>query len=64
MQTLNAESNRAVAMPDVRQKLAGLGGGTSGGLSLAAFGFFLAEEIARYRKVIIDAGVSQDAATQ
>src|SRR5262245_6060116 len=56
---LNAEVNRALATPEVRQKLASEGGETLGG-SPAQFAAFLAAEHAKWGRVVRESGAKVD----
>lgn len=55
---LNADINKALQMPDVRQRLAGLGADPLGG-SAAEFGAYIKSEIAKYTKVVVDGKLQQ-----
>jgi len=56
VERLNAEVNRILREPEMRDRLNGLGLAPVGGTS-AAFGEYLKSEIARWGKVVKDAGV-------
>lgn len=53
---LNAELNRVLKVPDVQERMAGLGLDPAGG-TVEAFGAFVKEDIARWAKVIRDAKI-------
>jgi len=53
---LNAEMNRALQLPDVREKLAGLGAEIVGGTA-KDFADHIAREIPKWAKVVKDANV-------
>ena len=55
---LNAEINKAIKQPDVQQRLASLGADPLGG-SAAEFGRYIKSEIAKYTKVVREAGLQQ-----
>jgi tripartite-type tricarboxylate transporter receptor subunit TctC len=55
---LNAEINKAIKLPDVRQRLASLGADPLGG-SAAEFGKYIRSEISKYTKVVKDSGLKQ-----
>lgn len=55
---LNADINKALQMPDVRQRLAALGADPLGG-SAAEFGAYIKSEIAKYTKVVVDGKLQQ-----
>lgn len=55
---LNAEINKALQLPDVQQRLAGLGADPLGG-SAADFGAYIKSEIAKYTKVVVDGKLQQ-----
>ncbi len=55
---LNAEINKALQLPDVQQRLAGLGADPLGG-SAAEFGAYIKSEIAKYTKVVVDGKLQQ-----
>ncbi|MGE4109703.1 MAG: Bug family tripartite tricarboxylate transporter substrate binding protein [Burkholderiales bacterium] len=55
---LNADINRALQLPDVRQRLASLGADPLGG-SAAEFGKYIQSEITKYTKVVKDSGLKQ-----
>lgn len=55
---LNAEINKALQLPDVQQRLAGLGADPLGG-SAAEFGTYIKSEIAKYTKVVVDGKLQQ-----
>lgn len=57
---LNAECVRALAQPDLREKLALLGSSESPALSAREFGAFLAAETERYARVVKAAGLKLD----
>lgn len=56
---LNAEVNKALAAPEVRESLAGEGGSVLGGTP-ARFAAFLKDEQARWSKVVKDSGAKAD----
>ena len=56
---LNAELNRVLQLPDVRERMAALGLEPAGGTP-EAFGEFVKEDIARWAKVIKAANVRAD----
>ena len=56
---INAEANKALAAPDVRDKLAAAGIEPVGGTS-AQFGSFIQSEMARWAKVAQVAGVQPE----
>lgn len=58
MNRLNADINKALQLPDVRQRLAGLGADPLGG-SAADFGAYIKREIAKYTKVVVDGRLKQ-----
>jgi tripartite-type tricarboxylate transporter receptor subunit TctC len=53
---LNAELNRTLKLPDVQERMAGLGLDPAGGTP-EAFGVFVKEDIARWAKVIKESNV-------
>lgn len=55
---LNADINKALKLPDVQQRLAGLGADPLGG-SAADFGAYIKSEIAKYTKVVVDGKLQQ-----
>ena len=55
---LNADINKALKLPDVQQRLAGLGADPLGG-SAADFGAYIKSEIAKYTKVVQDSKLQQ-----
>lgn len=55
---LNADINKALQLPDVRQRLASLGADPLGG-SAAEFGKYIQSEITKYTKVVKDSGLKQ-----
>lgn len=55
---LNAEINKALQLPDVQQRLAGLGADPLGG-SAAEFGAYIKSEIAKYTRVVVDGKLQQ-----
>jgi tripartite-type tricarboxylate transporter receptor subunit TctC len=55
---LNADINKALQMPDVRQRLATLGADPLGGTA-AEFGAYIKSEIAKYTKVVVDGKLQQ-----
>jgi tripartite-type tricarboxylate transporter receptor subunit TctC len=55
---LNAEIDKAIKLPDVQQRLASLGADPLGG-SPAEFGRYIKSEIAKYTKVVREAGLQQ-----
>lgn len=64
VQRLNAEVNRAMALPELREKLALLGSSDAPPLSPEGFGAFAQAEAARYARVIKAAGIGIDTPTQ
>ena len=60
VQRVNTEVNRAMALPELREKLALLGNSESQSLSPDAFNAFVNAEIARYARVIKTAGITLD----
>jgi tripartite-type tricarboxylate transporter receptor subunit TctC len=64
VQRLNAEVNRAMALPELRDKLALLGSSEVPTLDPDAFGAFVNAETARYAGVIKAAGIALDTPTQ
>ena len=61
LRTLNAEVNRAMALPELRDKLKLLGSDEAPTLSPEAFGSFVVAETTRYARVIKAAGIQLDA---
>jgi tripartite-type tricarboxylate transporter receptor subunit TctC len=55
---LNADINKALQLPDVRQRLAALGADPLGG-SATEFGHYIKSEIAKYTKVVVDSKLQQ-----
>lgn len=55
---LNADINKALQLPDVRQRLASLGADPLGGTA-QGFGDYIRSEIAKYTKVVKDSGLKQ-----
>ncbi len=55
---LNADINKALKLPDVQQRLAGLGADPLGG-SADGFGAYISSEIAKYTKVVVDSKLQQ-----
>lgn len=55
---LNADINRALQLPDVRQRLASLGADPLGGTA-KSFGDYIRSEIAKYTKVVRDSRLQQ-----
>lgn len=55
---LNADINKALQMPDVRQRLAALGADPLGG-SAAEFGAYIKSEITKYTKVVVAGKLQQ-----
>jgi tripartite-type tricarboxylate transporter receptor subunit TctC len=55
---LNADINKALKLPDVQQRLAGLGADPLGG-SAAEFGAYIKAEITKYTKVVVDGKLQQ-----
>ncbi|HYH42376.1 MAG TPA: tripartite tricarboxylate transporter substrate binding protein [Burkholderiales bacterium] len=53
---LNSEFNRVLKLPDIQERMAGLGLDAAGGTA-EAFGIFVKEDIARWAKVIRDTDV-------
>jgi tripartite-type tricarboxylate transporter receptor subunit TctC len=60
VQALNVEVNRAMALPELREKLKLLGTDAVPTLNPEGFGSFLAAETARYARVIKAAGIQLD----
>ncbi len=60
VQRVNAEIGKALASPDVVARLNAMGVDAAQPDSAAAFGTFLAEDVARWKKVVKDAGVAVD----
>ena len=63
-QRINIESNRAMALPELREKLALLGSPDVPTLSNENFGAFVATESARYAKIAKSAGISLETPSQ
>ena len=55
---LNADINKALQLPDVRQRLASLGADPLGGTA-KGFGDYIKSEIEKYTKVVKDSGLKQ-----
>ena len=55
---LNADINKALQLPDVRERLARLGADPLGGTA-QGFGDYIKSEIAKYAKVVKDGGLKQ-----
>ncbi len=55
---LNADINKALQLPDVRQRLASLGADPLGG-SADSFGAYIKSEIAKYAKVVKESHLQQ-----
>jgi tripartite-type tricarboxylate transporter receptor subunit TctC len=55
---LNTDINKALQLPDVRQRLASLGADPLGGTA-KSFGDYIKSEIAKYTKVVRDGGLRQ-----
>lgn len=55
---LNTDINKALKLPDVQQRLAGLGADPLGGTA-AEFGAYIKSEIAKYTKVVVDGKLQQ-----
>ena len=55
---LNADINKALQLPDVRQRLASLGADPLGGTA-KSFGDYIKSEIEKYTKVVRDGGLKQ-----
>ena len=64
VQKLNTEVNRAMALPELRDKLALLGSADTPTLSPEAFAAFVEAETVRYAKVIKAAGIRLETPTQ
>ena len=64
VERINAEARRALALPELRAKLALLGSDEVPALAAPAFAVFVKGETARYAQVIRAAGISLDAPTQ
>ncbi|MBP0630178.1 tripartite tricarboxylate transporter substrate binding protein [Cupriavidus sp. AcVe19-1a] len=59
VQRMNADVNRALAMPDVAERLKSFGAEDSGGTN-QQFGAFIASESTKWAKVVKDAGVKAE----
>ena len=57
--TMNADITRVLAMPDVRERLLGMGSTPVGGTS-EEFGAYVKQEIARWGKVVRDSNTRLD----